>query len=322
MSKKPSQAPLFDARVATVDEQQQEIIRRLGLQALPTHETRWLPLERILVSGEEKVRVPKSLVQSVRQFGVLQAPSVVRCSHPEEAEENTRYEVIAGRRRTKAARLAGLTVLKVEDYAYSTPQLSALLALMENAQRSAAWVKEVADLRLLIQERVGMTINDLVACGFTRTGLTERLKIAQLPVPLLNQIIAGKVSLEIARKLVRLTGDQLARVTQAAQDEPLTADLVKQALRVQITPSLSPAQTVFPSWDTLPTAQSPAPSEGISLVTEDVSLAQVAATLRAFTQSDAYRHTPDTHLLVQALMQRLDVALREQGQMPSQLLAS
>lgn len=322
MQKKPSQAQLLPSHVTTVGEQQQEIIRRLGLEALPTHETRWLPLARILVPDEKNVRVPKSLVQSVQQFGVLQAPSVVRCSPAEEPEEQAMYEVIAGRRRTRAARLAGLTVLKVEDYAYSTPQLSALLALMENTQRSAAWVKEVADLRVLIHERVGMTIKELVACGFVRTGLTERLKIAQLPTPLLDQIVAGKVPLETARKLVRLTQDQLKRVIQASQDEPLTAGLVKQALRAQINPSLSSVQDVFPSWETLSDPQMLQPSGSSSPSPDDLSLDQVLATLRAFTQSDAYQHAEETHVLVQALIQRLDVARREQEQVVSHLLAS
>lgn len=322
MQKKPSQAQLLASHVATVGEQQQEIIHRLGLEALPTHETRWLPLARILVPDEKNMRVPKSLVQSVQQFGVLQAPSVVWCSPAEEPEAQAMYEVIAGRRRTRAARLAGLTVLKVEDYAYSTPQLSALLALMENTQRSAAWVKEVADLRVLIHERVGMTIKDLVACGFVRTGLTERLKIAQLPTPLLDQIVAGKVPLETARKLVRLTQGQLRRVILASQDEPLTADLVKQTLRAQINPSLSSAQTVFPSWEALSDPQVLQPPGSSCPSPDDLSLDQVLATLRAFTQSDAHQHAEEIHVLVQALIQRLEVARREQEQVVSHLLAS
>ncbi len=196
MPKNLPQASLFDPSTgAAPDEQHQEILRRLGVHALPAHETRWLPLSRLQVPDEQTVRAPASLVRSIKLLGVLQAPSVVRCSPAEVDEDHAMYQVIAGRRRTKAARQARLTMLKVEVYAFSTPQLSALLALSENVQRSAAWVKEVADLRLLIDRRIALTGEDLVACGFARAGLTERLKMAQLPDPLLDQIVSGQVSL-------------------------------------------------------------------------------------------------------------------------------
>lgn len=318
MPKKTVQPSLFDARVAALDEQQQAILHRLGLEALPSHETRWLAVERILLPEEGKVRVPQSLVQSIKRFGVLQAPSVVRCSPPEVAQEGAMYTVIAGRRRTRAARLAGLAVLKVEAYDFSTPQLSALLALMENTQRSAAWVKEVADLSLLIDQRVGMTIKELVACGFAKAGLNERLKIAQLPAPLLTQILAGKVSLETARKLARLTGEQLACVIQAMQEEPLTADLVKQALRVQITSTLAPAQIALPTWETLPTRS----TTDLHLVAEEPSVDALLTALHAFTQSEAYHQREEARILVQALIQRLEIVAREQEQPAQAALAS
>lgn len=323
--KKPTQAPLLDASVTALDEQQLVILSRLGLESLPTHETRWLPLARIQVRGEEKVRVPTSMVQSIKRFDVLQAPSIVCCSPPEEAEESKLYEVIAGRRRTKGAKLAGLQAIKCEVYAYSTPQLSALLALIENTQRSSAWVKEVADLRLLVDQHVGMTVKELVACGFAQAGLTERLKFAHLPAPLLDQIVSGKVALEVARKLVRLTHDQLARVTQATQNEPLSAELVKEALRVQISSNLSIAQIGFPTWQQVPivlAAPASLPSSGDHPTSEYLSLGQMVTTLRAFTQSDEYRHVEESHLLVQALIQRLEVATREQGQANYRPLAS
>ena len=71
-------------------------------------------------------------------------------------------------------------------------QLSALLALIENEQRSAAWVREVEALRCLIDEGVGMTLDDLAAFGFDRATLAERLKIAQLPAPLLELRAVGE----------------------------------------------------------------------------------------------------------------------------------
>jgi ParB/RepB/Spo0J family partition protein len=308
------QNSLLETKQAAFAEQQQEILSRLQIKALPNHETRALPLTCIQVPDEALVHVPGSLVQSIGRFGVLQAPTVVRCSLP---EESAQYEVIAGRRRTKGARLAGLTDLKCEVYASSTPQLNALLALIENAQRSSAWIKEVADLRLLMSQRVGMTVPELIACGFARAGLNQRLKMAQLPAPLLDHIVAGKVPLNVARKLVRLSENQLARIIQEVQETPLTDELVKQALKVQISADLFPMQIVFPAWN-MPLSSSDAENpwvldaEGTEDATsENLSLADLLTTLHAFAQSDTYSQVADAQMLVQALIQRLEVATRE-----------
>lgn len=229
-------------------DRQTEILRRLGLECLPAHTPAWVPLTSMMIIDEEQMRIPRGLVESIKLFGVLQAPCVVRCSSATDAEAHPLYEVIAGRRRTLAARLAGLSDLKVEVYAQSTPQLSAMLALIENAQRSRAWIKEVMDLRLLISQKVGLNENELVVCGFARQSLGERLKMARLPAALLDQIASGRVPLAVARKLVRLTASQLARVSEAARHDLLTADLVKQALQAQMSASVS-SLPVFPSWD-------------------------------------------------------------------------
>src|SRR5256886_3333678 len=185
------------------------LLRRLGLEALPAHETLILPTERLIVScADNLTRSAKRLVKSIQHVGILQNPSVTVQGGLAMHDAEATYEVIAGRRRVLAARLAGLTVVKCEVYETSTMPLSALLALIENEQRSAAWVREVEALRCLIDEGVGMTLDDLTAFGFDRATLSERLKIAQLPAPLLARVLSGDVNREVARKLARLTQAQ------------------------------------------------------------------------------------------------------------------
>src|SRR6266581_9305256 len=188
--------------------------RRLGL---PDHETMLIPTERLVVVGADHLaRSAKRLVKSIQHVGILQPPTVVVQERVDLHDLEATFEVIAGRRRVLAGRLAGLPVIKCEVYAASTLPLSALLALIENEQRSAAWVREVEALRCLIDEGVGMTLDDLAAFGFDRATLAERLKIAQLPTPLQNRILSGNVSREAARKLVRLTQAQQERVASLA----------------------------------------------------------------------------------------------------------
>ena len=193
------------------------LLRRLGLEALPAHETLILPTERLIVAGADHLaRSAKRLVKSIQHVGILQNPSVVVQGGVDMRDAEATFEVIAGRRRVLAACLAGLTVVKCEVYAASTMPLSALLALIENEQRSAAWVREVEALRCLIDEGVGMTLDDLAAFGFDRATLAERLKIAQLPTLFLDRILSGNVSREVARKLARLTQAQQERVASLA----------------------------------------------------------------------------------------------------------
>ena len=113
--------------------------RRLGLEALPDHETMLIPTERLIfVGADHLMRSAKRLVKSIQHVGILQPPSVVVRGEVDVHDSEATFEVIAGRRRVLAARLAGLPVIKCEVYAVSTLPLSALLALIENEQRSAA----------------------------------------------------------------------------------------------------------------------------------------------------------------------------------------
>src|SRR6266566_4772909 len=220
------------------------LLRRLGFEALPAHETLIVPTERLIVSGTDHlVRSAKRLVKSIQHVGILQNPTVVVQGGVDMHDTEATFEVIAGRRRVLAACLIGLTVVKCEVYSESTMPLSALLALIENEQRSAAWVREVEALRCLIDEGVGMTLDDLAAFGFDRATLAERLKIAQLPAPLLNCILAGGVNREVARKLVRLTRAQQERVASlAAMGDEITMEKVNDLLRAQINTGLVPVQ--------------------------------------------------------------------------------
>ena len=317
--------------------------RRLGIEALPGHETMLLPTGRLVVpDADHLVRSAKRLVKSIQHVGILQNPSVVVKAGADIHDTDATFEVIAGRRRVLAACLAGLTAIKCEAYTASTMPLSALLALVENEQRSAAWVREVEALRCLIDEGVGMTLDDLAAFGFDRATLAERLKIAQLPAPLLNRVLAGGVSREVARKLARLTQAQQERVARLADvGEEITAERVNDLLRAQINAGFAPIQaSLVQGWGDQPSAHLPAMSDlspqrllttpgceeqagraacaGKESAPEmcpsasTTSMTSLLAALHAFAQSPDYRTTPQAvQTLTQALEQQLRLALRE-----------
>ena len=313
--------------------------RRLGLEALPEHETMLLPTERLDVAGADHlIRSAKRLVKSIQHVGILQNPSAVVKSGIDIHDVEATFEVIAGRRRVLAACFAGLTVIKCEVYTASTMPLSALLALIENEQRSAAWVREVEALRCLIDEGVGMTLDDLAAFGFDRATLAERLKIAQLPGPLLNRVLAGNVSRDVARKLVRLTQAQQERVAKlATTGEEITTERVNNLLRAQINAGFVPIQAALAQGWNAPPSHLPTLSNSLPLTTpgceeqagqaacagkESASemcpsasttlMTSLLAMLHAFMQGSDYRATPQAvQTLTQALEQQLRLALRE-----------
>jgi ParB/RepB/Spo0J family partition protein len=252
---KLTQSLLLEEATPQADEKLLTLMRRLGIEALPAHETMALPLERIIVPGASLIaRHATPLVKSIKKVGILQAPTVVLCSGTALDDPQATFEVVMGRRRVLAARLAELTVIKCEAYTSGTPQLSALLALIENEQRSAAWIKEVEDLHRLIDEGVGMSLDDLAEFGFHRGTLAERLKMAQLPLPILTQIFAGRLSQDVVRKIARLTPTQQERIAQLAlAGEEITAEAVKNALRLQVNSGFAPLQTALTeAWETLP----------------------------------------------------------------------
>ncbi len=190
-----------------------------------------------------------------------------------------------------------------------------------------------------------MTLDDLAAFGFDRATLAERLKIAQLPAPLLARVLAGGVSREVARKLVRLSRAQQERVARAAEvGEEITTGKVSSILRAQINVGLAPIQIALAQeWDDQAAAQrSPgaallqhaflsrldgeeqagqracAAGEGEEAVQETcpsdatASMTALLSALQTFAHSSDYQMAPQAvQSLAQALEQQVRLALRQ-----------
>jgi len=191
--------------------------------------------------------------------------------------------------------------------------LSALLALIENEQRSSAWVKEVEDLRCLIDEKVGMTLEDLAEFGFDRGTLRERLKIALLPAPILAQISAGRMSEALARRIARLSASHQARLSEVAvEEEEVTPELVSATLRKQVNAGLAPLQIALDqAWMEGSATGEPAPRGEDEPSGMAATVAQVREVLAQFEpMASADPALSRVRALIQALIKELDIALR------------
>ena len=138
----------------------------------------------------------QTLADSIRTAGVLQPLLVV--------EQNGRYRIVAGERRFRAARIAGLDTVPciVRDFT-AEEQMEA--ALIENVQREdlnpieeAAAVKQFMDACHYTQEQAAKRL------GKSRPALANLLRLLSLPKVVQDDVIAGRLSAGHARVLAGL----------------------------------------------------------------------------------------------------------------------
>ncbi|MSU45223.1 MAG: ParB/RepB/Spo0J family partition protein [Candidatus Zambryskibacteria bacterium] len=153
----------------------------------------------------------RSLADSIRQYGVLQALVVTRKEVPkEDGGLAVEYELIAGERRLRASKLAGLSQVPVlikvgEDI---TDLMKLELAIIENIQRedlnpvdrAQAFQRLVADFGFKHIE-IGQKV------GKSREYVSNSLRLLALPNDILDAISMGKISEGHARPLMML-GDR------------------------------------------------------------------------------------------------------------------
>jgi ParB family chromosome partitioning protein len=136
----------------------------------------------------------QDLANSIRQHGIVQ-PVVVR-------PRDSRFEIIAGERRWRAAQLGGLVEIPV--IVRDVDDRTALeIAIVENVQRSDLNpLEEALGYDQLIAEH-GYTQNDLgEIIGKSRSHVANSLRLLKLPEPVRDMLSAGSLSAGHARALV------------------------------------------------------------------------------------------------------------------------
>ena len=140
------------------------------------------------------------LAESIKSQGVMQ-PVLVR---PVGAPADGRYEIIAGERRVRAARLAGLDevpvlVREVPD------QAAAVMALVENLQREDLNpLEEAQGLQRLIAEFKLTHEQAAQAVGRSRSAASNLLRLLNLAAPVQQMLLAGDLEMGHARALLSL----------------------------------------------------------------------------------------------------------------------
>lgn len=141
------------------------------------------------------------LADSIKRHGLLQ-PIVVR------PRVNGRYEIIAGERRWRAGRMAGLVripaLIKEMD-----EQTSAEVALVENLQREDLNPYEEALGYSTLIDRFSLTQEEAAErVGKSRAAVANSLRLLKLPQKMLDALREGKITAGHARALLSADGDK------------------------------------------------------------------------------------------------------------------
>jgi ParB family transcriptional regulator, chromosome partitioning protein len=186
----------------------------------------------------------ESLAESIKTHGVVQ-PLLVR-------RRGDGFELIAGERRWRAAKLAGLTRVPVLVKDVADDNLLEI-ALIENIQREDLNPIEEAQAYKRLIETVGLTQEALATrVGRDRSYITNYLRLLKLPDDLQKLVIEGRLSTGHARTILGLThADLQRRLARQVLEDGLsvraTEILVQKASAEKAPRAPRIAQTVDPN---------------------------------------------------------------------------
>lgn len=168
------------------------------------------------------------LSKSIEKNGVIQ-PILVR------PVTGGAYRIVAGERRWRAARMAGLQEVPVVIREMSDED-AAVFALIENLQREDLNpIEEAEGIRSLIEE-FGMTQEEAAdRVGKSRTAVTNTLRLLKLPANILSMVAQGKITVGHARALIPLEEEgEMLRIANAVVDNGLTVREVEKTVKTAL----------------------------------------------------------------------------------------
>jgi ParB family chromosome partitioning protein len=173
----------------------------------------------------------QELAASIRKQGLMQ-PILVR------PIEKGRYEIIAGERRWRAARIAGLAEVPV--LIREVPDSAALaMALIENIQREDLNPLEEANgVQRLISEFKLTHQGAADAIGRSRAATTNLLRLLNLQKPVQQLVFDGKLEMGHARALLALEGRRQEEVAKKVADRELSVRQTEQLVHDLLNPKV------------------------------------------------------------------------------------
>ena len=162
------------------------------------------------------------LAASIKEHGIIQ-PLLVRPAGPGQ------YELIAGERRLRASKLAGLKVVPITVRS-TTNEVSLELALIENIQREDINAMECARAYRQLIDEFDLTQEQVAAkVGKSRVAITNTLRLLKLPTRIQTAVNGGEISEAHARALLGFESDaHMLAVFDQVLEKGLTVKDVEQ----------------------------------------------------------------------------------------------
>ncbi len=159
----------------------------------------------------------QELASTIQEQGLIQ-PITVR-------KFDGRYQIVSGERRTRAARIAGLSTIDAYVHDLLSDKQMAEWSLIENIQRVDLNAIEVAKSYEQLIRDYGYTHDDLSRnVGKSRSAITNSLRLLKLPEQVQAWIVEGKLSQSAARSLLS---------PDIADPESVARDIIEKGMNVR-----------------------------------------------------------------------------------------
>jgi len=189
---------------------------------------------------EESLR---ELADSIRSHGILQ-PLVVR------PMDRGGYQIVAGERRWRAARMAGLSEVPVVIRQLGDNQ-TLEIAIIENLQREDLNLIELALGYQALIDQHGLTQEQVAEkLGKSRPVIANTIRLLGLPQPVMEHVKTGKIPRGHAKALLALEDNELIEqiAGKVVSDNILVRDIEKMARNRKKTPAKERKQSAVSNW--------------------------------------------------------------------------
>jgi ParB family chromosome partitioning protein len=169
----------------------------------------WMELERIKPNPYQPRREfdeisLKELADSIKEYGVLQ-PIVVMRTQNDFTAGPVEYELLAGERRLRAAKIAGLSQIPIIIRSEPSSKLKLEMALVENLQREDLNPMEKAIAFKRLMDEFGLLQREVAAkVGKSRESVANTMRLLSLPKDMQDAVARGAISEGHTRPLLML----------------------------------------------------------------------------------------------------------------------